>query len=70
MSKKSETHELYDKAKKEPVEPAGEIHLKVLADLFTPDTAYVQGEVVDVTDAEATRLMSEYAGYFEAVSDD
>lgn len=70
MTKKSETHELHDKAKKEPVKPAGEIHLKVLADLFTADTTYIQGQVVEVDAEEATRLQSEYAGYFEVVPND
>lgn len=71
MSKKSETHELHDKAKKEPVEPAGKIHLKVLADLFTAYAVYYQGETVVVADVEIARLMiSEHAGYFEVVPDD
>ena len=65
MTKKKETPE---KIEKEATDPTGSIHLKVLADLFTVRETYLQGVVIEVSDAEASRLVSEHAGYFEVVS--
>lgn len=66
MSKKKETPEKIEKE----TAPTYDVHLKVLADLFTPDAVYHQGDELEVEAGEAMRLLREHAGYFEVVPDE
>jgi len=66
MSKKTEKHE---KPEPEPVVESRTVHLKVRADLITPQRTYKQGEVVEVSAEEAALFYREYASYFEVVAD-
>jgi len=70
MSKKTETHDKALESDK-PARKAKEtpVHLKVLADLQTGDTMYLQGDEIDVSADEAQALILEHAGYFEVVAD-
>lgn len=66
MSKKQVKHEETE-ADTQPVKVTGDVHLKVLADLLTPEKTYLQGEVIEVESEEAVRLQRDHAGYFEVL---
>lgn len=75
MSKKHEQHEddeqteKIEKKTKSATKSDGQVHLKVLADLFTREATYVQGQVIEVTVEQVPNLMLEYAGYFEIITE-